>query len=202
LQKRCILIEQKEHEEPIFNLMIKRRVPEMRKILSTGFVIIFMINVSGLIAQVDIPDEFRSDIKLMMEKTKALEIGTQFGAMMLHQINSVMYKNGTVIPDTILNVLENETISLMYEEAQKEDGLMSRMVPIYAKYFTHEEIKELIRFYDTAIGKKTIEVMPALMQEGMMIGQIWGQSLAPQILERIIKRLEEFGIDASPLKEI
>ena len=44
--------------------------------------------------------------------------------------------------------------------------------------------------------------MPALMQEGMMAGQIRGQSLAPKILERIIKRLEEFGIDSSPLKEI
>jgi hypothetical protein len=174
----------------------------MRNILWSCFVIIFMINISGLIAQEDIPDDFRTDIQLMMEKTKALEIGTQFAALMLNQINSVMYRNGTVIPDTILNILENETISLMYKEARKEDGLMSRMVPIYAKYFTHEEIKELIRFYDTAIGKKTIEVMPALMQEGMIVGQIWGQSLAPKILERIKKRLEEFGIDTSPLKEI
>jgi uncharacterized protein len=38
---------------------------------------------------------------------------------------------------------------------------------LYAKFFTEEELKDLIAFYRSPTGKKTIEVMPRLFAESM-----------------------------------
>jgi len=49
----------------------------------------------------------------------------------------------------------------MSEELRKVD--LGRIAPeLYDKYFTNEEIKGLIAFYESPIGKKTIQVLPAL----------------------------------------
>ncbi|MDZ8118616.1 DUF2059 domain-containing protein [Pontiella agarivorans] len=49
--------------------------------------------------------------------------------------------------------------------------LTARMITIYQGAFSETELKELIAFYKTPIGKKTLEELPRLMQEGAMVGQ-------------------------------
>lgn len=64
-------------------------------------------------------------------------------------------------------------------EASKEFGaavandpeLQTQMIKIYQDSFSESEITELIAFYKTPIGKKTLELMPQLIQEGAMVGQ-------------------------------
>ena len=65
------------------------------------------------------------------------------------------------------------------------------------KYFTHDDIKGLLSFYQTELGKKTIKVLPQIVQHSWKAGQLWGQSLAPLIQERLKKRFKEEGIDMS-----
>ena len=38
-------------------------------------------------------------------------------------------------------------------------------LPLYAKTFSEEELGQMLAFYRTPVGRKTIEVMPSLMQE-------------------------------------
>ena len=37
--------------------------------------------------------------------------------------------------------------------------------PLYDKYFSEEELREMAAFYSTPVGRKSIEVVPLLMQE-------------------------------------
>ena len=37
--------------------------------------------------------------------------------------------------------------------------------PLYNKYFSEEELREMLAFYSTPVGRKSIEVMPSLIQE-------------------------------------
>ena len=69
--------------------------------------------------------------------------------------------------------------------------LKKQMVPLYDEYFTHEEIKELNKFYQRPLGQKVIKTMPALTQAGMELGQQWGASLGPKLEANMKKR----GID-------
>jgi hypothetical protein len=76
-----------------------------------------------------------------------------------------------------------ERFSLFRELARKIDfaGLMREaQIRIYAKYFTEAEIVDLNAFYATPTGRKSMEVMPQLMREGMEAG---AEFLGPKIQE-------------------
>ena len=76
-----------------------------------------------------------------------------------------------------------ETFALFRERARKIDfaGLMhDAFVRIYAKYFNEAELADLNAFYQTPTGRKSVEVMPQLMREGMEAG---AEFLGPKIQE-------------------
>lgn len=54
--------------------------------------------------------------------------------------------------------------------------------PVLKKHFSEEEILDLIKFYQTPLGKKTIEQMPAIMNES---GKLLNQS-------QYVPRLQKF----------
>lgn len=61
------------------------------------------------------------------------------------------------------------------------EGLMhDAFVRIYAKYFNEQELADLIAFYSTPTGRKSVEIMDDLMREGMQAG---ADHLAPKIEE-------------------
>ena len=49
-------------------------------------------------------------------------------------------------------------------------SLQEDFVGIYQKAFTEAEFKELLAFYKTPIGRKSLQQMPKLMEQGAMIG--------------------------------
>ncbi|MEA5627863.1 DUF2059 domain-containing protein [Nostoc sp. UHCC 0251] len=71
----------------------------------------------------------------------------------------------------------------------KSDDLVNEIIPIYNKYFTNEEIKQLITFYQTPLGQKTITVIPQIYQESYEIGKRYGRAAA----QRALKKLEAEG---------
>ena len=52
----------------------------------------------------------------------------------------------------------------------------------------------MIAFYETPVGKKTIEVTPSLIQESMQVGQRWVQQVMPGVEEKVTARLKAEGI--------
>ena len=75
-----------------------------------------------------------------------------------------------------------------WEEAAKlvnYNSLIKKLVPVYTKHFSEKEIDDLIIFYSSNVGKKTVEKTPLILQESMEIGQIWGAELAQQLEKNI-----------------
>ena len=50
--------------------------------------------------------------------------------------------------------------------------LVQKLVPVYSKHFTEQEIVDLLKFYNTSTGKKMIEKTPTILEESMEIGKI------------------------------
>ena len=67
---------------------------------------------------------------------------------------------------------------------------MDEMIPIYAKFFTHDEILQMVAFYETPVGKKTIEVMPELAVEMARVSTRWSMSKLPEVTEKMKAQLE------------
>lgn len=61
------------------------------------------------------------------------------------------------------------------------------MVKIYDKHFTHEEIKDLIVFYESPTGKKMLEKTPELTKDLM---EIMINKYMPEFQEKLMKELD------------
>ncbi len=55
------------------------------------------------------------------------------------------------------------------------------LVKIYTSEFTEPELKELTAFYQTPLGRKTVQKMPALLQKGAEIAQKRVQEHLPEL---------------------
>ena len=63
------------------------------------------------------------------------------------------------------------------EIAMKED-LITMLVPVYEKHLQEQDLDGAIVFFESAPGRNMTKAQPMILQESMLIGQQWGQSLA------------------------
>ena len=54
------------------------------------------------------------------------------------------------------------------------------LIQIYSRYFTEQELVDLVAFYSTPTGRKTLDVMDDIMRDGMQMG---AEKLGPKIDE-------------------
>ena len=115
----------------------------------------------------------RTDIKRLMELVETEKVGTQI----MNHLRLTLTKRRSKVPwDAFMAEFDmNEFIEMV--------------IPIYERHFTHDEIEQLIAFYESPIGKKMIKVQPQIVTESMTAGQEW----AKRLIERIKARLPEEG---------
>lgn len=115
----------------------------------------------------------RKDIKRLMELVETEKMGTQI----MNHLRLTLTKRRSKVPwDAFMAEFDmNEFIEMV--------------IPIYERHFTHDEIEQLIAFYESPIGKKMIKVQPQIVTESMTAGQEW----AKRLIERIKARLPEEG---------
>jgi len=73
-----------------------------------------------------------------------------------------------------VNVAEEKKEAYTKEAKGTLSALYSAMGDLYVKEFTHAEVKELIAFYKTDLGKKLSLKQAVISQKAMSIGQHWG----------------------------
>ena len=80
------------------------------------------------------------------------------------------------------------------------DELVQKLIPVYSKHFTEQEIVDLLKFYNTSTGKKMIEKTPTILEESMEIGRKWGIELAQKIEEEIsVSTKSEYSSPPPPM---
>ncbi len=83
--------------------------------------------------------------------------------------------------------------------------LKPKMVDLYTQTFTEQELKDLVKFYESPLGKKVLREMPKVTQQSAQLTQ---QSLEPavpvvnKLLEDMTKELDpNAGKAAVPAKK-
>ena len=114
----------------------------------------------------------RADIKHLMEVTDVSSLGMQIMNRLI-----LTMKQG-----------RSEAHEKFWDDFRAEfdiNELVGMIIPIYEKHLTHEEIKQLIAFYESPIGKKLIKVQPQIMMESMAAGEEWGKKLVQRAMEKL-----------------
>jgi len=118
--------------------------------------------------------EMQQDIVRLLELSGSDKIADQ----MFNHLVATFKKTNPEIPDKFWETFKEEIDAA---------GYYHLVIPIYEKYYTHEEIRQLIDFYNTPIGQKTIRVTPMVMQESIAAGQKWGAELGKKVHKRLME---------------
>lgn len=146
---------------------------------------------AGAARAAEVPAEKRAAIEHLLELTGARAMATQLvDAMTRHFAQTIRQQNPNV-PQYVIDAIPEE-VSAVFTEGLP--ALTEMLIPIYDKYFTLEELQGLSDFYGTPLGKKTITVMPSLMQESVRIGIRFGEAMGPRIDERLRARFKKENI--------
>lgn len=142
----------------------------------------------------ELSEQKRQDIRRLIESTGGTNVAQQFASASSRQMFQMLKAMRPDIPDRTLVVMDRELMGLFSEKMDGPGGLVEQVIPIYHRHLTHGEIRELIAFYETPIGRKTIAIMPQVVAESMQAGQRWGQALAPEIQRRVKDALLREGL--------
>ncbi len=123
----------------------------------------------------------RADIIRLLHMTGAAKGASQAMDLMLPSLKQAMPQ----VPEQVWTEFRSEV---------REDDMIELTYAIWDKHFTHQEIRDLIRFYQTPTGQKIIRETPVIQQESLVAGQKWGN----EIMARILARLRERGYQLPP----
>jgi hypothetical protein len=69
--------------------------------------------------------------------------------------------------------------------------LVDQEIPIYDKYFSAEDIKGLIQFYQTPLGQKTLSTLPKIVAETQVQGQKLGEQIGRETMMQVLSEHPE-----------
>lgn len=95
---------------------------------------------------------------------------------------------GQMVADALLDQLPErfpEAPPEFWAELAKQlrpDDFVAIVVPIYAKHFTQDEIRQMIAFNETPVGAKFMKVSPAVQDEASRAADEWGTEMGVGIV--------------------
>ena len=114
----------------------------------------------------------KADIKKMLVATGAGKMGMQ----VINQMIGMQRSQNPNVPKEFWDDFTNEVSA---------DELIELTIPAYDKHLSHDDVKELLKFYESPIGKKLLKAQPMIVQDSMVAGQQWGLKLGRRIAERL-----------------
>jgi hypothetical protein len=91
--------------------------------------------------------------------------------------------------------IEEISLKLARDLSGRESEIGDGMAQIYATNFTEQELKDLLTFYKSPLGKKSLEMEPKSIEASLNYMRNWGEDLAQEINERFRDEAKKRGKD-------
>lgn len=157
-------------------------------------------------AQAKLEPEKREAIKRLMNVTRLPQVADKMYDMLLSQGQKSFELNlarsiqeDTRFSEEQKNALMQQVVAssmrmfaryreLLPKEINLPDVLESISTQVYDKYFTAKELNDISDFYQTAAGKKALDVLPQVMQES---AQMTGEVVTPRVKAIVAQIVQE-----------
>jgi uncharacterized protein len=102
--------------------------------------------------------------------------------------NSLMQSNPNLVKE--LNEVAQQ---LRTELAPRSSEVIQNFVVLYAQRFTEPELKQIVAFYRSPLGKKLLTDEPTLMDDGFKQAQSWADRFSEQVVARFREEMKKRG---------
>jgi hypothetical protein len=172
--------------------MLRSRVPAV-------FALVFALCVGATPFRVVAQGEPQSDtlkaaneLMAVMSKDTVQQMVTGMTAQVWPTIEQALRTKRSDIDQATFRELRSE-----FERIQMQymAGVMADAPALYARYFNAEELRDMLAFYKTPTGLKSLQVMPQLTTEVFKMVMSKMQGLQAQIMGAFTSALRQRGID-------
>ena len=71
--------------------------------------------------------------------------------------------------------------------------LSDEMAKLYATHFTEQELKAILVFYKSPVGKKLLAQQPTVVDASMKFAQDWANKLSDEVIAKMREELKKRG---------
>jgi uncharacterized protein len=128
-------------------------------------------------ARADVSPEKRKEIEKMLRLTGMEKLMGQIETQLITSLKAQMPQ-------------ASQLFWTKFEQKINTRELIEKLIPLYDKYYTTEDIRAVNAFYETPTGQKLISTLPQVMQEAMKVGQEWGEEMGKQAAEEAEQELK------------
>ncbi len=117
----------------------------------------------------------------------AIVVATQFGfsqdeAFKKDAAKLIEASGAAVHFDMVLDQIKTMVPEERHQELTEDfnstlPSLYSQIAEVYTKEFTHDDVKQMLAFYDSEIGKKLASKQKAIVEQSGIAGEQWGLDL-------------------------
>jgi uncharacterized protein len=136
--------------------------------------------------------EKHDDLQRLLRLAGSLNNAKQAIGLLMPQMIASFKKINPAIPDKVWT--DAERIAL--EEVDRAiPDLEEPLIAIYGANFSAEEVKQLIAFYESPIGRKLVGQMPTILQQSVAVSQVWGSKIGERMKSRIREHAKQNGYE-------
>ncbi|WP_286923274.1 DUF2059 domain-containing protein [Flavobacterium sp. UBA4197] len=89
-----------------------------------------------------------------------------------------------LVKDQIIKMIPKEKQAAFLVEFEATlPSLYDKIANVYMQEYTHDDIKQILKFYETPIGKKMTEKAGVIAEKNMTASQEWGSSLQGMMMK-------------------
>jgi TonB family protein len=135
-----------------------------------------------------------TDIRRLIESMGTKNLVSQMFEAQLEPVREQLVTNLKNLPaDADKGKIADRFIEMMKDRIAS--GEMSDLaIPVYAKYFTHDQIKDMLAFYQSASGKRFSEEAPSAIRDVQAAAsQHWAKVVIPQLVRQMAVEFPELS---------
>lgn len=146
-------------------------------------------------AKGEVAPSFKKAVRAYLDSQGSFErIGQTVAYGATNETLTAIANSGIEITESMQEIVLEEATQTYGKKFSSIDFLTDLWAPVYNKHFTEAEVNEMTAFFNSPIGKKSLEVLPAVNQEGMLAIQEMSVSITPGFQLAVDARFREAGV--------
>ena len=145
---------------------------------------------SGTKAPTSIDPQKDARIRELMDVTGAKNLGQQLIEAGMEQFRSSVLDSQ---PDNPRAKQFVDAFVVGFQKHFDANSLNERVIPIYDKYLTTEDLQGLLDYYRSPLGQRMLKVLPEVTRESQAAGFALGQKAAQATMDELKTEFPEFA---------
>jgi uncharacterized protein len=167
-------------------MTLMRLAPHVLTLLAVGW----LACATPVAAQQPTPSAIATAKELLTVKGATSMFDPLIPGMIESTKNAILPSNPSLFKD-----LNEVATKLRTEFSPKRNEIIDEIARLYAQRFTEAEMKEVIAFYKTPVGKKFVTEEPTLIDQGLSRAEAWSQRMSQDVMNRFRAELKKKGHD-------